>query len=93
MKIKYFAWIKTITKTDSEYIDLGNIKDIESLKKYLSIKYPKLNDYMIKDQIIRIAVNLEYTSENIILSNNDEIALFPPVSGGWWLKFKKKILI
>ena len=36
----------------------------------------------MKDQIIRIAVNLEYTSENIKLSNKDEIALFPPVSGG-----------
>jgi len=82
MKIKYFAWLKNITKTESEDIDNKNIKDIESLKKYLCIKYPKIKEYIVKDEIIRIAVNLEYTSENIVISNQDEIALFPPVSGG-----------
>ena len=35
MKIKYFAWLKNITKTDSENITDDNIKDVKSLKKYL----------------------------------------------------------
>ena len=82
MKIKYFAWIKNITNTDSEEISNENIIDIESLKFYLCKKYPKLEDYILKDQIIRISVNLEYTSDNIVLTNKDEIAFFPPVSGG-----------
>ena len=82
MKIKYFAWLKTITHTDYEDIADNNITDINSLKKYLCNKYPKLNDYIIKEDIIRIAVNLEYISNNCKLSCNDEIALFPPVSGG-----------
>ena len=82
MKIKYFAWLKNITNNESEDIDNKQITDINSLKIYLCEKYPKLRDYIVKDQIIRIAVNLEYTSENIKLSNKDEIALFPPVSGG-----------
>ena len=29
-----------------------------------------------------IAVNHEYVSENHSLNNNDEIAFFPPVTGG-----------
>ena len=82
MKIKYFAWLKNITNTDSENITDMNVKDIESLKKYLCKKYPKLEDYLIKEAIIRIAVNYEYTSLNNKLSCNDEVALFPPVSGG-----------
>ena len=82
MKIKYFAWLKSITNTDCEYIMDKNIADIDSLKKYLCNKYPKLNEYIIKEDIIRIAVNLEYISNNCKLSSNDEIALFPPVSGG-----------
>ena len=82
MKIKYFSWLKNITKTESEEIINKEIIDIETLKKYLFIKYPKIKDYFIKDNIIRIAINLEYTSKNIKLSNKDEIALFPPVSGG-----------
>ena len=82
MKIKYFAWLKDITNTSSEKISNKNISDIKSLKKYLCQKYPKFKDYFIKDQVIRVAVNLEYTTKNIKISNQDEIALFPPVSGG-----------
>ena len=82
MKIKYFSWIKNITKTESEEITNNNITNIDSLKKYLCKKYPKLEKYIITDEIIRIAVNLEYVSDNILISKKDEIALFPPVSGG-----------
>ena len=82
MKIKYFAWLKNITKKDSELISNKYIKDVNSLKKYLCIKYPKLKEYMIKKDIIRIAINLEYSLKNKKLSPKDEIALFPPVSGG-----------
>ena len=82
MKIKYFAWLKNITKKDSELISNKYIKDVNSLKKYLCIKYPKFKEYMLKKDIIRIAINLEYSLENKKLSPKDEIALFPPVSGG-----------
>ena len=82
MKIKYFAWLKNITKTDSEDINNTEINDINSLKKFLCHKYPKLNEYILKDNIIRIAINLEYTTTNDKISSKDEVALFPPVSGG-----------
>ena len=32
MKIKYFSWLKKITKIDEENISDINIKDIENLK-------------------------------------------------------------
>ena len=82
MKIRYFSWIKNITNIDIEEVDNKYIKDIESLKKFLTEKYPKLNEYLITNDIIQIAVNLEYTSKNINISTHDEVALFPPVSGG-----------
>ena len=37
---------------------------------------------MNENDIIRIAINLEYTNSNEIIHPNDEVALFPPVSGG-----------
>ena len=82
MKLKYFAWLKNITKTDSEDINEPTINDINSLKNFLCDKYPKLTLYLIKDNIIRIAINLKYTTTNDKISSKDEIALFPPVSGG-----------
>ena len=57
MKIKYFAWIRELTKNDEELLDFDK-------------------------EILRFAVNQEYVVENIHLNEDDEIAVFPPVSGG-----------
>ena len=82
MKIKYFARLKNITNKNSEEIHIEYIKDTNDLKKYLIQKYPKFNEYFDKEDIIRLAINLEYTSKNTKIYEKDEIALFPPVSGG-----------
>ncbi len=37
---------------------------------------------MNQDDVVRVAINLEYTTSNDKINPNDEIALFPPVSGG-----------
>ena len=81
MKIKYFAWIKEITHNDEEEIDSNEIDNIDKLKKFLMIKYPDLIKHF-NNEIIRFAVNQEYIVENIKLDPKDEIAVFPPVSGG-----------
>jgi len=82
MIIKYFAWLKNITNCEEEIIDDKEIVDVETLKKFLIKKYPKLNKYMKNDDIIRVAINLEYIITNKSIDPKDEIALFPPVSGG-----------
>tara|TARA_Y100000768_G_C23915999_1_gene652391 strand:+ start:45 stop:290 length:246 start_codon:yes stop_codon:yes gene_type:complete len=81
MKIKYFAWIKDITKKDYEEINKNHPKNIEDLKKVLNSHYPDLKKHMNKN-ILRFAVNMEYVSTNKNLNSSDEIAIFPPVSGG-----------
>ena len=81
MKIKYFAWIKDITKSEEEDINNSNINNIYNLKEFLIYKYPELKQHIDKE-ILRFAVNQEYVVENIKLDSNDEIAIFPPVSGG-----------
>lgn len=82
MKIKYFAWLKKYTKKDEELINDSSIIDVNSLKKFISKKYPSLKRYIENEDTIRIAINLKYVSKNKKISKNDEIALFPPVSGG-----------
>ena len=54
-----------------EFLDLGNQPLANSLKKKHFDK-----------EVLRFAVNHEYIIENIKLDANDEIAIFPPVSGG-----------
>ena len=82
MKIKYFAWLKNFTKIDEEIIVDSSVKDIETLKKILIKKYPDLEKFFNEKNMIRFAKNLEYTCKNEIIEAEDEIALFPPVSGG-----------
>ena len=81
MKIKYFAWIKEITNKDVEEIDSFEVKNLDKLKIFVVSKYPNLKKYL-DQEILRFAVNQEYVEENIDLKQEDEIAVFPPVSGG-----------
>ena len=81
MKIKYFAWIKDITNLEEEEINSNRISNLDELKIFIIEKYPDLKKHM-KKEILRFAVNQEYVIKNTKLSNNDEIAIFPPVSGG-----------
>ena len=82
MIIKYFAWLKNITNREEEIINNKEIVDVKTLKKFLINKYPKLKKYMKNDDIIRVAINLEYIVTNKSIDPKDEVALFPPVSGG-----------
>ena len=81
MKIKYFAWIKEITNNSEEEINSEEIYNLDELKLFMIKKYPDLKKHLDKE-ILRFAVNQEYIIENINLNANDEIAVFPPVSGG-----------
>ena len=81
MKIKYFAWIKDITNLEQEEINLSKAKNLDELKTYIIEKYPDLKKHMIKE-ILRFAINQEYAVDNTNLNEEDEIAIFPPVSGG-----------
>ena len=81
MKIKYFAWIRELTKNNEEYLNSNEIQNLKKLKNFLSTKYPTLQKHF-DQEILRFAVNQEYVVENINLDKDDEIAVFPPVSGG-----------
>ena len=81
MKIIYFAWIKDITNFNEELLNSNEIKNLDNLKKYIISKYPDLKKHL-DQEILRFAVNQEYIIENINLKKGDEIAIFPPVSGG-----------
>ncbi len=81
MKIKYFAWIKEITSLEEEQIDSNEINNLDKLKIFIISKYPDLKKHL-DQEILRFAVNQDYVVENIDLNKDDEIAVFPPVSGG-----------
>ena len=83
MKLLYFAWIRVKMGVSGEHIDPPqNIKDIEGLIDWLRQRNPIANETFSDISNIRIAVNQEYVSINNPVKPGDEIAFFPPVTGG-----------
>ena len=81
MIIKYFAWVRDITNKDLDKINKDHTNSINELKLKLSNLYPELEKHINSD-VLRYAINMEYTSTEKELNSTDEIAVFPPVSGG-----------
>ena len=83
MVIKYFSWIKEhIGKSEEQIILPSHIININQLINYLSEMDEKYNLLYEKKELIKIAVNKTYSSFDTKISNSDEIAFFPPVTGG-----------
>ena len=77
-KINLFGITKDIVGSNVTEIEMSQSADVQAVLGELKTNYPKLKD--IKSLLI--AVNNEYAELDLILSENDEIALIPPVSGG-----------
>jgi molybdopterin synthase sulfur carrier subunit len=83
MVIKYFSWIKEHIGKSEEFIELpDNVKNISELINYLNNLNDDYKKVFVKKDLIKIAVNRTYGSVETKISNNDEIAFFPPVTGG-----------
>ena len=83
MVIKYFSWIKEhIGKSEEQIILPSHINDINQLINYLNEIDEKYYLIYEKKELIKIAVNKTYSSFDTNISDSDEIAFFPPVTGG-----------
>ena len=83
MVVKYFSWIKEHIGKSEEQIDLpSDITNVNQLINFLNETDQKYNIIFKKKELIKIAVNKTYSSFDTKISNSDEIAFFPPVTGG-----------
>ncbi len=80
MKIQllFFGIATDLVGENSVFIELKSAATISELKKDLLKKYSKLKN--IED--FAIAVNEEYGENDLVLQENDVVAIIPPVSGG-----------
>ena len=83
MKIVYFSWLKEILGISEEKVrPPKNIKNIKDLIKWLGTKSIKHRKVFLKSKNIRCSVNHQIVDKNNKIKNNDEIAFFPPFTGG-----------
>ncbi|WP_299064157.1 MoaD/ThiS family protein [uncultured Polaribacter sp.] len=80
MKIKtlFFGITSDLVEESQLDFDVKNNLSIKDFKQFLIEKHPSLEN--IKSYAI--AVNEEYAEEDLLLKENDIVAIIPPVSGG-----------
>ena len=83
MKILYFSWIKDKIGKTHENIDIrDNIKTIEDLIAFLKKSNESYEEVFKDISSIKVSINMETANFKDQINNNDEVAFFPPVTGG-----------
>ena len=82
MKVLYFAKLKQLIGKSEETIFIDKKKKISQVINELK-KRDKVYNFALKQtNSLQYAVNCEYVNLDFFVTDNDELAIFPPVSGG-----------
>lgn len=79
VKVLYFANAKEIAGTHEEEFTLSTPTSTDFLLRRILEIHPGIKDLR---KTISISVNCKIISEDVILNDEDEVALLPPVAGG-----------
>ncbi|WP_207477724.1 molybdopterin converting factor subunit 1 [Arenibaculum pallidiluteum] len=83
MKLLYFAWLRSKTGIGQETVDPPEeVRTVADLLAWLPTRGPGFAAALANPAVVRVAVNQEYARPDHPLRRGDEVALFPPVTGG-----------
>ena len=83
MKILYFSWIKDKLGKSHEEMQLNdNIKTVNDLIILLKKNNQNYEDVFKDTSSIKVSINMETARFEDSIHNNDEVAFFPPMTGG-----------
>ena len=83
MRILYFAWLRQRAGVGEEDITLPEgVHDVAGLIEWLKMRGPGYAEALKDLDAIRVAVNQEFAGLDTAISDKDEVALFPPMTGG-----------
>ena len=77
--IKFFASYRELLGEDELVFEVGEGATVGELLEFLKERFPALAQQGYSPLT---AVNLTHVSKRHILEDGDEVAIFPPVSGG-----------
>lgn len=79
VKLLFFATLKDIVGKRELDIEVPSGATVNDLWEHLESRYPAIGRYR---SIVLTSLNEEYVDRGAIVSDGDEVAMFPPVSGG-----------
>ena len=80
--VRYFATLRERAGVDAEVVAWdGPAPDVGRLREHLAARAPALGE-LLRSRSLLVAVNREFAVPGTPLRDGDEVAFFPPVSGG-----------
>ncbi|WP_376093537.1 molybdopterin converting factor subunit 1 [Roseomonas sp. CCTCC AB2023176] len=83
MRVLYFAWLRQRVGRAEEEVSLPEgVADIGGLMRWLSASSPGHAAAFADPAQVRMAVNQDFCGAEHPVGDGDEVAFFPPVTGG-----------
>ena len=83
MKILYFAWLRARTGMATEDVaPPAEVRTVGDLLAWLRGRSPGHAEALKDLAVVRVAVNQDFARADHPVKAGDEVALFPPVTGG-----------
>ncbi len=83
MRLLYFAWLRAKIGTAEEELELpAQVTNVNELLLWLKSRGPDYAEALRDLKTVRVAVNQDYVGIEHAICNRDEVAIFPPVTGG-----------
>ncbi|WP_449265825.1 molybdopterin converting factor subunit 1 [Ferrovibrio xuzhouensis] len=83
MRVLYFAWLRERVGIPEETVTPpAEVRNVGELVAWLRGRSPQHSAALADPAIVRVAVNQDYARPDHAVGPDDEIAIFPPVTGG-----------
>jgi molybdopterin converting factor subunit 1 len=83
MRVLYFAWVRQkVGIAEEEVSPPAEVRDVAGLVAWLAARTPGHAAAFADRKQVRAAVNQDFATPDHPVAANDEIAFFPPVTGG-----------
>lgn len=83
VRILYFAWLKDRLGQGEEQILLpDDVVDVGGLRRWMRARGTRFEAAFAEGSRIRAAVNQDFAADDAPVRAGDEVAFFPPMTGG-----------
>jgi molybdopterin synthase sulfur carrier subunit len=78
VRVRYFASFRDVTGKVEEWMDVPEGITVQGIREHVRGLYERIAS---KEQVL-VAVNGSFTALDRVIKEGDDVAFFPPVSGG-----------